>query len=44
MEETIRLANVSAFVFRTAKRDVEYRGKSTPFLLVYRIEVLRMRM
>ncbi|XP_027124496.1 ent-kaurenoic acid oxidase 1 isoform X1 [Coffea arabica] len=30
VEETIRLANVSAFVFRTAKRDVEYRGYKIP--------------
>ncbi|XP_071912228.1 ent-kaurenoic acid oxidase 1-like [Coffea arabica] len=30
VEETIRLANVSAFVFRKAKRDVEYKGYKIP--------------
>ncbi|KAL3528316.1 hypothetical protein ACH5RR_007638 [Cinchona calisaya] len=30
VEETIRLANVSAFVFRKAKRDVEFKGYKIP--------------
>lgn len=26
MEETIRMANIAAFIFRTATKDVEYKG------------------
>uniref|UniRef100_A0A7N0VGZ1 Cytochrome P450 n=1 Tax=Kalanchoe fedtschenkoi TaxID=63787 RepID=A0A7N0VGZ1_KALFE len=30
VEETLRLANVSAFVFRTVTRDIEYKGYTFP--------------